>query len=145
MGMNVNRASIGHVLVGGFVSVVLFSLPGGPAIGGGVAGYLESERLERGAVIGVFVGLLAAGAVAVVSLGVFELALRPGIDPRFLPFEFGGATSEYQFRAESGVTLPGGLVGMLGLLITIYSLVLAVGGSLLGSYLKSHRKASSAA
>lgn len=113
-----NSSSIGNVLIGSFVSAILFAVPGGPAIGGGIAGYLDSKELERGAIVGGIVGLASATAVVLFYSIVFQTVLAPGLDPRIRPGELGSS---------------------LLLIVFLYSLVLSVGGGVLGSYLQTRR------
>ena len=114
------ESSFGRVLVGGFVATILFGVPGGPALGGGLAGYFGDGRLKQGAVTGTLVGLVAGAAVVGFYATVFEVVLRPGLDPRVAPPE---------------------LTGAIALLVLLYGLSLGVGGGLLGSYLKRRRTA----
>ena len=114
------QASLGRVLMGGFVAAILFGVPGGPAIGGGLTGYFGEGQLKEGAVTGALVGLVAGVAFVGFYAIVFELVLRPGLDPRVAPIELSGA---------------------LAFLALLYGLALGVGGGLLGSYLKKRRTA----
>lgn len=104
------ESSFGRVLIGGFVATILFGVPGGPAIGGGLAGYFGEGRLTQGAFIGTLVGLVAGVAVVGFYTIVFEVVLRPGLDPRVAPPE---------------------LTGALTFLVVLYGLSLGVGGGLL--------------
>ena len=119
-----SQSSLGRVLIGGFVATILFGVPGGPAIGGGLAGYFGEGQLKQGAVTGTLVGVVAGVAVVGFYAIVFELVLRPGLDPRVAPIE---------------------LTGALAFLVLLYGLSLGVGGGLLGSYLKKRRTAGATA
>lgn len=114
------ESSFRRVLIGGFVATVLFGVPGGPALGGGLAGYFGDGRLKQGAVTRTLVGLVAGVVVVGFYAIVFEGVLRPGLDPRVAPPE---------------------LTGALAFLALVYGLSLSVGGGLLGSYLKRRRMA----
>lgn len=111
-----SNRSIRNVAVGSAAAAVLFGIPGGPAVGGGLAGYLEGERLRTGALAGVAVGVLSTVAIALFYTFVFQAILAPGLDPRVMP-------------GRLGVEL---LIGLFA-----YGLVLGVGGGLLGSYLNT--------
>lgn len=55
-----NGDTLRNALIGAVVSVVLAFLPFSPALGGGVAGYLQGPSREDGLRVGAYAGLVAA-------------------------------------------------------------------------------------
>ncbi|WP_251342259.1 DUF5518 domain-containing protein [Haloplanus halophilus] len=108
-----------HALLGAVVTIVLSFVPFSPALGGGVAAYLNeansSEGLRIGALSGAFatVPLVLFGLVAVFFLGFFAIGMN------------GGAM---------GI---GGLLVVLvvGLIAAVYTVGLSALGGYLGAYL----------
>lgn len=64
-----NRKTKEHVVVGAIVSFVFVNLPGGPLLGGGVAGYLEDADLRAGARVGGLAGVVALAVSVALSVG----------------------------------------------------------------------------
>lgn len=67
-----NQSTKEHLVVGAIVSLVFVNLPGGPFLGGGLAGYLEGTDRRSGARVGVL-----AGAVALLVRSAFSLWETP--------------------------------------------------------------------
>ena len=61
--------STGHVVVGAIVSFVFLAYPGGPFLGGGLAGYLEGKEVSSGIRVGVTAGIVVLAASMVLSAG----------------------------------------------------------------------------
>lgn len=105
-------ATAGRAALGGLTSALLFSVPGGPLLGGALAGYLEGGGDARSAKLGAAVGLLAAALVAggYLLVGRFLLA---GIDPRLVG-RFVDTVGLFALLAAlyvGGLSLAGGVVG----------------------------------
>lgn len=113
------RSRVLNGLVGGAVAVLLSVLPLSPAIGGGVAGYLDRETGRHGAAAGTIAGLVAA--IPYVLVGLY-LALSPGVT---LP------------GPELGVSRALIVAGVTGFAL-VYVVGLAALGSLGGGFLRDH-------
>lgn len=107
-----------HILAGTLVSAVLFGVPGGPALGGGVASYLEGRTLKRGAAVGAVVGVASAVSVAILYAVVIVTLIQPGVARPILPSE---------------------LTTSLFLLVVGYGAVLGAVGGVVGSYFQNRR------
>lgn len=108
-----------NAIVGAVAGLLLFFVPFSPVIGGAVAGYLQREDYEQGAIVGALSGVLAAipGALLVTAVAVF-FTLGIGV-------------------AGAGASIVGFL--LIFLLITLgvalYTVALGAIGGVVGAYL----------
>lgn len=112
------RRTVLEVTVGTLVSAVLFGLPGGPAVGGGITGYLTGEGIGWGTLVGGIVGLLSAIAASLFYAAVWVTLLQEGV-------------SRPSVLAELGPTLL--------LLAVVYGVALGGIGGFAGSYFETWR------
>ncbi|WP_435195308.1 DUF5518 domain-containing protein [Natronomonas sp. EA1] len=113
-----SRHPAAYVLVGTLVSAVLFGVPGGPALGGGLASYLDGRTLERGVALGALVGAASAVVVALLYATVVVALIQPGVARPILPTD---------------------LTTTFLLLVLGYGLVVGAVGGLVGSHLPARR------
>jgi ABC-type sugar transport system permease subunit len=110
------RSSFTNALIGAVVSVVLSFIPFSPVIGGAVAGYLEGED---GVKVGGISGALAAiPMILVFVVGVSIFAIVPeGSAMGFLV-----------------------IVGLVGLIALLYTVLLSALGGFVGVYLADYQR-----
>ena len=105
-------------LLGGVVAILLAFLPFSPALGGGVAGYLEGGDSATGAKVGAIAGLVAfVPFLFVVGIVLFFVPVVPVPGPRI--------------HLAIGV-----FVVLLALLSAVYFVGLGLLGGVLGVYVK---------
>lgn len=101
-------------LTGVLAAAILFGMPGGPAVGGGIAGYLDDRGPKHGALVGLAVGLVAAAVVLIGYTVVTQVFIRPGL---------------------SRPSLLVGVTPVVAVAIAVYGAVFASAGGAVGSYL----------
>jgi hypothetical protein len=107
-------------LAGGLVSFVTIFLPFAPVVGGAIAGYLRAGDARAGALTGSLAGIVTVLLLAGLASGVLAL----------LPVPLGAGTA--------GFSDPLGLaLGVGGVLLAAYVLVLSTVGGVCGSFAAS--------
>ena len=117
------RSTWTNALVGGVVTVVTAFIPFSPALGGGVAGYLEGGDDREGLRVGALAGLVAAIPLVLV-FGVVFLVLSVGM----------AVTGEL-----AGPLFVVGILLVVALFLVAYTVVLSAVGGLVGSALADRR------
>lgn len=108
-----------NAAIGAVVTLLTSFLGVSPVLGGGVAGYLQRESRERGAMVGALSGALASVPIAAVLMLIFLLGIAvPLADPGF---------------ALGGLGIVA-LVFLVALVLTAWNVVLGAVGGYLGTY-----------
>lgn len=110
-----------NAAIGAVVTIVTSFLGVSPILGGGVAGYLQRESRERGAMVGALSGALASIPLAAVLMLIFVLGIA-------VPF------------ADPGLALGGLGIIVFGfvvlLIVAAWNVALGAAGGYLGTYVR---------